>query len=403
MNEPQKPTPHTKPNTRRLALLGIVVIVVAAVVVVEGLYSRSQNTDTLAKVAAQAAIPPVRVVHPVPPDKGTQIELPGTIQAYYAAPIYARVPGYLKAWYTDIGARVKQGQVLGIIDTPDLDRELDQAVADLAAAKAKARLAQLTAARWKALESSQSVSRQTVDEKLGDADAKQADVEAAQAKVTRLETMQDFKKLLAPFDGIVTARLTDVGKLIVAGGAQGQELFEVSDVHEMRVYVRVPQAYAAMLKPGVKANLVLPQYPGRPFPATLVTTSGAVAETSRTVLVELMAENTDNLLPPGSFAMVDFALPPNAHVLLLPASALIFSEHGMQVAVLTKDNHVSLRKVELGRELGINVEVLSGVTTEDAIVDAPPETLADGDPVSLTEAAVPAPALADNSTPAARH
>ena len=395
--------PRKKPNTRRLALLGIIVVVVAAVVVAEGLYSRSQNTARLAKVAAQAAIPPVRIVHPVPPEKGTRIELPGTIQAYYAAPIYARVPGYLKVWYTDIGARVKQGQVLGVIDTPDLDRELDQAVADLAAAKAKARLAQLTAARWKALESSQSVSQQTVDEKLGDADAKQADVEAAQAKVTRLETMQDFKKLVAPFDGIVTARLTDVGKLIVAGGAQGQELFEVSDVHEMRVYVRVPQAYAALLKPGVKANLVLPQYPNRTFPATLVTTSGAIAETSRTVLVELMAENPDNLLPPGSFAMVDFELPPNAHVLMLPASALIFGEKGMQVAVLTKDNHVSLRKVELGRELGIDVEILSGVTTSDAIVDAPPETLADGDPVSLTEAAAPASALADNSRSAPRH
>ncbi len=375
--------PHGhKPRPRILLATGLIVVVGLGAVATYGLLDRAKAREDLVHVAARAAIPVVDVIRPAPDAKDRIITLPGTIQAWYSAPIFARVPGYLKIWNDDIGARVKQGQVLAVIDTPDLDRELDQAKADLVAAESRDQLAELTAARWKHLLKSQAVSQQTVDEKGGDADAKRADVRAAEAHVKRLEAMEAFKNLVAPFDGVVTARQTDIGDLIPAGGT-GKALFQVSDIHQMRVYVRVPQAYSAVLKPGLQATLSVPQYPGRLFPVTLETTSFSIAEDSRTVLVELLAPNPDDVLLPGTFAEVNFHLPPDPSVLRLPATALIFNQDGMQVATISADGKTVMKPVDIGEDVGTSVAVVAGLAAADRVIDSPPETLINGETVRV--------------------
>jgi RND family efflux transporter MFP subunit len=402
MNVSEGDEKRPKPRPRSLAVVGVSVLVVAGVVVAYDLQTRARASDRLVQVAAEQAVPTVAVVQPSRDSQDQEVVLPGTIQAYYNAPIYARVPGYLKVWNDDIGAKVKKGQVLATIDTPDLDRELDQAKADLGSAAAEERLAQLTAKRWKSLLGSQSVSQQTVDEKLGDAEAKQANVQAAQAKVDQLEAMEAFKQIVAPFDGVVTARQTDVGDLIVAGGAQGKELFQVSDIEKMRIYVQVPQAYSGMLTPGLTATMALPQYPGRSFKARLVTTSGSVAEASLTVLAELQTDNPGDLLTPGNFTEVHFKLPERQDVLRLPATALIFGMHGTEVATLAGKDQVTFKPVEIGSDLGTEVEVVGGLSPSDRVIDSPPETLVSGETVRLASDGAgtnpnPNPTVAENS------
>ena len=314
---------------------------------VTGIMSRNHDEAKLTKWTQAQAIPTVNVVTPERGTKNQELILPGDVEAYYEAPIYARVPGYLKMWYKDIGAHVKAGQELAVIDTPDLDQQLEQAKSDLASVQANAKLADLTAKRWKALLSSQSVSQQTVDEKVGDAAAKNALVAAAQANVDRLQALESFKHITAPFDGVVTARETDIGALINAGSGSGSgaELFKVADIHQMRVYVRVPQAYASQLRPGMVADLKLAQYPHEVFKAKLDTTSNAISKQSRTVLVELMADNMDGKLWPGTFAEVHFQLPPDPDIYHIPTSALVFREHGLQVATVGDDDKVRLKSI----------------------------------------------------------
>jgi RND family efflux transporter MFP subunit len=379
--------PNVRGRARRVVLTAAVVLLAALAVVAYGIMERRHHEASLVKETDAAAVPTVAVAEP---ERGTgprDLVLPGDVEAYFDAPIYARVSGYLKKWSYDIGAHVKKGDALATIETPELDEQLDEAKGELAVAQANLALAQVTAKRWKALVATNSVSQQSVDEKQSNALAQDSAVAAQKAHVQRLLAMQGFKTLAAPFDGVVTARNTDIGALINQGSSNSAPpLFKVADTHEMRVYVRVPQSYASQLQPGLKATLSEPQYPGVTFPATLATTSNAVALESRTVLVELIAPNPDGKLWPGTYAEVSFHLGNDASVLKVPASALIFREHGAQLAILGPNDTIQLKNVTIGRNLGTHIEILSGIGPDDKVVTAPPDTLQDGEVVQVASA-----------------
>ena len=370
----------------RLRHYGWSALAIAVVIAVMGIFNRSRSETQLTQWTREQAIPEVAVVTPQRGVGGQELVLPGQVEANYEAPIHARVSGYLKMWYEDIGAHVKAGQLLAEIDTPDLDQQLLQAKASLASAKADAELAQLTAKRWKASIVANAVSQQTIDEKVGDATARQAQADAAAANVQRLNVLESFKRVVAPFDGIVTARKTDIGALINASGESGPELFSVADLHKIRVYVRVPQAFSSMLTPGMTAMLKLPQFPDQPFEAKLDTTSNAIDHDSRTVLAEFLTDNPNGKLWPGTYAETHLQLPANPTMLHVPTSALLFRQDGMMVAAVGKDDKVELRSVTLGRDLGTQVEVLSGVAAADRIIDIPPDSIATGDKVRVQTA-----------------
>jgi RND family efflux transporter MFP subunit len=306
--------------------------------------------------------------------------------------LYARVNGYVKSWNKDIGAQVKAGEVLATIDAPDLDQQLAQARATLASAKANYDIAVITANRNDTLVKKQAVAQQLADQTRADADAKKAIMDADAANVGQLEAMQTFKQIVAPFDGIVTARNIDIGMLINSGSA-GQPLLEVSDLHRVRIYVHVPQAYVAQVVPGLKSTFEMPQYPGQQFDATVVTMSNAFDLTSRSMLVELQADNTEGKLFPGAYSKVHFQLPTDPNVVRVPATALVPANQGAQVAILDKDNTVMLKPVKLGRDFGDNVEVIAGLDPQDRVIDSPLETLQSGDTVQL--ASTPAVPLAE--------
>ncbi len=383
---------------RRLGVVAVAVLLLAIAAAVWGIYSRRHSDSELATLARQQAVPTVSVAHPNRDDAPRKLVLPGDVQAFYEASIYARVSGYLQGWSQDIGARVRAGQVLATIDTPDLDQEMAQAQADLATAQAQSAFADLTAKRWHALLASNSVSVQSADEKAGDATARHAEVNAQKAHVDRLRALESFKRITAPFNGVVTARNTDVGALITGGSSAAVPLFKVADMHEMRVYVRVPQAYASELTPGMQATLTEPQYAGRTFPAKLVTTSQSVAAESRTVLVELMAPNPDGKLWAGTFAEVRFDVPGDAAVLTVPSSALVFRAHGAQLATVGRDNRVTLKNVTIGRNLGTEIEIEDGITQADRVVTTPLDTIEDGETVNVAEQ--PGPAAPASPSPA---
>jgi membrane fusion protein, multidrug efflux system len=377
------------PSPRRLLLVGAAALVVAGAVAATGIISRANGHQELRQWTAQQAMPTVALAKLEHGNQAQSLVLPGNIQPYYKALIYARVSGYLKTWDQDIGAHVKAGQLLALVDTPDLDQQLDQAKADLATAAANEQLAALTAKRWNGLVASQAVSRQSADEKTGDAAAKKAIVDATQANVRRLEALESFKRIVAPFDGVVTARNTDVGALINAGSGAGQALFEVSDLHKVRIYVQIPQAFAAELQPGMKTTFEMPQSPGQQFEARLVTTSNAMEVNSRTMLVELQADNSNGKLFAGTYCQVHFHLSSDPNVVRVPATALVPVDHGMQVAVLGDGDKVALKTVHLGRDLGDSVEVVAGISPSDRVIDSPPETLRSGDTVRLAATTAP--------------
>ncbi len=368
---------------RRLRLVAICAVIVALAVAAFGILGRHKDDADLKRWTEDQAVPSVAVISPQRGVGGQELVLPGDIEANFQAPIYARISGYVKMWYQDIGAHVKAGQLLAEIDTPDLDQQLMQVKADLAVAKSNAALAELTAKRWKALLVSNSVSQQATDEKAGNAEALKAQAEAASANLQRVEALENFKRIVAPFDGIVTARKTDIGALITAGGGTGPELFSVADLHQMRVYVRLPQALSAVLKPGMLTILKLPQYPDQSFTAKLATTSNAVNPDSRTVLAEFIADNANGKLWPGTFAEAHIQLPASPTVLHLPTSALLFRQHGLEVATVDEQGKVTLKPVTLGRDLGTQVEVASGVGPADRVIDDPLDSIADGDIVKV--------------------
>jgi RND family efflux transporter MFP subunit len=390
--------PVKTPSRRRLLLIALLALTIAGGTATYGIIQRGDSAAQVQQWTDAQAIPTVALANVQRGVGERKLTLPGTIQAYYKAKIYARVSGYLKSWQADIGTHVKAGQVLASIDSPDLDQQYAQAKADLATATANAQLASVTAQRWNQLVKSQWVSQQAADDKNGSAAATKATMDAAKANVERLEAMESFKSIVAPFDGTVTARNTDIGALINAGNA-GQELFEVSDLHRVRIYVQVPQALSADLHPGLKATLEMPQYPGQQFDATLVTTSNQMNANSRSMLVELQADNAAGKFSTGAYCQVQFQLPSDPNMVRVPATALVSSDQGTQVAVLGDGNKVVLKSVQLGRDFGDRVEVKDGLLPTDQVIDSPPETLQTGDQVELaTTTPSEKEAVADSSS-----
>ncbi len=347
-----------------------------------GIVSRQIGASRLAQWTEAQAVPTVELAQ-IKQGSGDQtLALPGEIRAFTEAQIRARVNGYVKEWKHDIGDKVKAGELLATIDAPELEQQLEQAKGELARAEAHAQLARLTSKRWAALRASTAVSQQSVDEKGGDVNAKLADVAAARANVERLKAMMNFTDITAPFAGVVTARKIDVGVLVSATNAQ--ELFDVADIHQVRIYVRAPQAFAPRLRPGMTATLALPQYPGRTFAAKVIGTSNAIAERSRTLLVQLLAENPDGALLPGSYTEARFVLPKDQNAVRIPASALLFRDNGLQVATVTPDEKVLLKRISVDRDLGTEVEVLSGISSSEKIINNPSDSIRDGDLVQMT-------------------
>ncbi|CAN7628574.1 efflux RND transporter periplasmic adaptor subunit [Caballeronia sp. LjRoot31] len=372
---------------RRLVVIGVVGIAVALIVVAAGVTLRAVDARNLKTWTSAQTVPTVTVIHPVSSANGPTLDLPSHLEAYSRAPIFARVSGYLKSWNVDIGAPVKAGQLLAVIESPELDQQLLQARADLASTQANAALAGTTAKRWQALLGTDSVAQQEVDERTGDYTAKKAAVAAAQANVDRLLATKGFERILAPFDGVVTARDTDVGALINAGsGGIGQELFTVSDVKQLRVYVQVPQSYAPDVRSGTTATLSVPEYPGQRFTARVVASADSVNSTSGTTLVQLLVDNTAGKLLPGGFASLQFKLPVQANAVRVPASALVFDARGLMVATLGENGQVVFKKVTINRDFGDSVEIGSGLIAADRVIDTPPDGLVDGDHVQVASA-----------------
>jgi RND family efflux transporter MFP subunit len=370
-------------SRRRLLISAIVAVAAVVLVVGGGIGTRAANSRHLRQVTDTQADPVVTVMQTEHGSSSYPMELPGRLQPYSRAPIYARVSGYLKNWQVDIGSPVHSGQLLAEIDTPDLDQQLYQGKADLLTAQANATLAKTTAVRWQLLLKTHSVSVQDVDVRNSDLAAKQAIVKAAAANVERLQVLEGFKKIVAPFNGLVTARNTDVGDLINVGGGTGAELFILSDTHKLRLYVNVPQNYAARITPGRQAQLTVPERPGRTFTASVEASAQSVDPASGSTLVQLAVNNEDGQLFPGAFANVHFDVPLASANLRVPASALIFDHDGLRVATLGQDNRVVFKPIKVARDLGDVIEISAGLTLEDRIIDSPPDGIGTGDRVRI--------------------
>jgi len=373
---------------RRLKLAAVIGGAAAAALVGWGVFARARDVSQMQAWADDHATPTVRVVNPQGSAGPEGLELPGELQAYNDAPIYARVPGYLKSWNEDIGAKVKAGQLLAVIDAPELDQQLAEAQANLATAQANLKLAKVTADRFSDLASDDAVSKQDADDKTGALAARTAAVQAAQADVQRLQALEGFKRIVAPFDGVVTQRNANIGALVNAGSgaSAASALFNVADVHKLRVYAQVPQSDSAAIHAGMAASLTLPQYPDRTFAAQVVSDAGAVSAQTGSLLVELQVANEDGALKPGDYAQVRFALPQGGNIVRVPASALIFRRRGLQIATVGADHHAHLRLVSIARDLGGQVELNGGVGLGDRVIDTPPDSLEDGDAVRVAPA-----------------
>jgi RND family efflux transporter MFP subunit len=373
----------------RKVILGLaLVLFVAGVVIYRGISTRVRAANQVKADTRDLAVPFVSVAPPKRAAPQTEIILPGNIQAFIEAPIYARTTGYLKRWYVDIGGRVKNGQLLAEIETPELDQQLQQARADLATAKANYELAQTTAARYEFLLKSDSVSKQDVDNAVGDEHAKKAMVDSATDNVKRLEQLQSFEKVYAPFEGVLTARETDIGQLIAPGGGSGgsggstKELFRVASINPLRVYVNVPQIDSPSAVPGVQAYLTMPQYPGRRFPGTIVRNAKAIDQASRTLLTEVDVANPTGEILPGAYAEVHLKLPATASTVIIPVTCLIFRSQGLRVAVV-RQGRAAMLPITLGRDFGTEVEVVSGLDGSETVITNPPDSLVDGEEVRI--------------------
>jgi RND family efflux transporter MFP subunit len=386
-----------KRQPRRPRLLSVSAVALVMAVAVEGIWYRQSQENAVAAWTDAAAIPTVDVVHPSKGPLEQQVVLPGEIHAWYEAPTYARVNGYLKNWYFDFGAQVKKGQVLADIDTPEIDAQLAAAKAKLKAAQAtvkardaEAQFAKTTYERWRdsprgvVSVQEQEAKQAEYENNTARLDVAKAAMAVAEADVDRLESLEDFKQVIAPFDGVVTARETDIGALINAGSdGTARELFSVADIHKVRVYVKVPQRLTANVHRGLTAELRLPQYPGKVFTAKATTTSRSVNTSSRTLLVELEADNPDGLLQPGTYVEAQLNLPSDPNTLLIPSSAILFRQHGLEAAVVGDDDKVTLKRISLGRNRGSQVEVTDGLTPSDRVVDSPPDSLGSDDIVRI--------------------
>jgi RND family efflux transporter MFP subunit len=402
----QETASQSRQQGRTLRIAGIVALVIAVAAAATGLLVRWRHEAAVKQWTVTEAVPVISFVLPRPDAKASRLILPGDIQAWFDAPIYARVNGFLQQWYFDYGAHVKAGQLLAEIEAPDLDASFAAAKARLVNSKAVVNVreaelafAKTTYDRWRNSPKGV-VSVQETTAKKGDFDsatarlnASLADVNVAQSEVDRLAALEGFKRVIAPFDGVVTERNTDVGALINAGsgvgGGSGPALFRVADVHKMRTFVQVPQMMSADIREGQRANLHLPQFPDKSFEATVATTAQAINQSARTLLVELHADNPNGVLQPGSYTEVHFDLPPDPNVLSLPTSTLIFRQNGLEVAVIGQDDRIAVKKISIGRNLGSRVEVLSGLTPSDHVVVSPPDSLAAGELVRIASEAAP--------------
>jgi len=377
------PTEQRPQSRRGLGIFGMLAGVVLIVVVITGIRSREEASAKLRQWTDDQAVPTVAVTLPDAKVGNPTIDLPGRLEAYYRAPIFARVSGYLKSWSVDIGARVKAGQVIAEIEAPDLDQQLLQARADLASQEASAKLSEATLNRRKTLIASNFVSMQEIDERTADLSNKKAAVKAGQANVERLEALAGYKQIAAPFDGVVTSRDTDVGALINAGGGSGPAMFTISDISKLRVYVNVPQNYVPAIKIGAKAVITVPEYPNRTFQATVEASSQAVEVSSGTTRMQLGLDNSKGELMPGGYAGVKLSLQRDTTPLQIPSSALIFNQSGLRVATVGADDKVLFKTVTIARDLGRTIELASGLAPEDRVITAPPDGLADGDQVRV--------------------
>jgi RND family efflux transporter MFP subunit len=363
---------------RRLKAIGFIALCVAAGVVALGLTGRGRANQNLAQWTDAQAVPTVSVVSLSDASRNNALVLPGNVQAFYAAPVYARVTGYLRHWYTDIGAVVKSGQTLADIDTPDLDQQVVAAQGSLSVAIANQKVADVTAKRYQILFAENALSAEAKDQAVGALDADIAATEAARGNLGQLVAEQAFKKIVAPFDGIVTSRSTDVGALIVVGTPTDVPLFTVSDEHRLRIYVSVPQNYSALVQPGMAATFAVPQYPDRTFTATLAATSDAVNIQNGTLLCQFQIDNPDHALKPGDYAQVRFVIPSRANTFAVPASALVFRDGGMSVATVGSGSRIAMKRITIGRDRGSFVEVSAGLSRDDRVVNNPPDSLENG-------------------------
>jgi len=385
VREPQTERDATPQNrSSRSWIVALVASLIVAAVVISGIVPRVKARATLRAETNQLAVPTVIVVQPKRSSPGQDIVLPANVQAFKDAPIYARTNGYLKRWYADIGAHVKAAQLLAEIDTPEVDQQLHQARADLTTAEANVHLSEITANRYQGLLRSDSVSQQDADNAAGDYAAKKAIVQSAQANVRRLEDLQSFQRIYAPFEGIITARNTDIGQLIDSGSSGGpkSELFHIAAPGKLRVYVNVPQVYSRVAKPGLKADLTLAEFPGRRFAGNLVRSADAIDPASRTLLVEIEVNNPTGELWAGAYAEVHLKLPGDGSTFTIPVNTLLFRSEGLRVASV-KDGKISLIPLTLGRDFGSDVEVLTGLNGDESLVVNPPDSIVSGQSVRL--------------------
>jgi len=385
--EPTDPGERQR-SPRPALLLGLALVTgILGLGIYSGVRTRSAADATLKRTTADAAVPVVSVISPTASAPTREILLPGTTQAFTDAPIFARTNGYVKRWYFDIGAHVKAGQLLAEIETPEVDQQLQQARADLETARANLRQAQITADRWRALLESDSVSKQETDVAVSALSAMKATVDSNTANVGRLEQLQAFEKIFAPFDGVITARNVDIGVLVNAGSTStsGRELFHMTAIHTLRVFVAVPEVYSRAARPGSPATLTLDEFPGQSFQGTLVRTANAIDLASRTLLVEVDVDNPRGELLPGAYVFVHLKLPRQIATVTVPASTLLFRAEGLQVGVV-RDGRAQLVPVTIGRDDGTIVEISAGLQPTDQVIVAPSDSLTSGTPVRVVSA-----------------
>jgi RND family efflux transporter MFP subunit len=385
--ERMKP-PGSKPSSPWLLFGLAATVLVLGFVIYSGIHERAQAESSLGASTERAAVPTVNVVEPSSAGLSQEIVLPGNTQAFNDTPIYARTSGYLKHWYVDIGAHVKQGQLLADIDTPEVDQQLEQARADLKNAQANEQLAQITAARWQNLLKTNSVSKQETDQAVSDLNARQASVDSMAANVHRLEQLQSFEKVYAPFAGVITARNTDIGALINAGaGGVPQELFHMAAVNKLRVYVPVPEVDSLAAQTGAKATLTLDEFPGETFEGMIVRDSDSIDSATRTLNVEVDVNNAQGRIKTGAYAFVHLKLPQSTRAsaasLTIPANTLLFRSEGLRVGVV-RNGHAELTPIKIGRDFGATVEVVAGLQPTDQVIVNPSDSLTSGSPVRVS-------------------
>jgi RND family efflux transporter MFP subunit len=378
-----------KRSRKAWLVLAIAVIAVAALLV-SGIWSRVRASATLRAETAQAALPAVSVVSPKQTSPADEIILPGNVQPFITSPIYSRTNGYLKKWYFDIGAHVKQGQLLATIETPEVDQQLQQARSNLLTAQANLELASITKTRYQGLLKSNAVAQQDVDNAVGTYNANAAVVEADKAAVEQYSALVSFEKIYAPFDGVITARNTDIGDLINSGSSTGlkTDLFHISQPGKLRVYVNVPEEYSQGIKTGMTADLSLAEFPGRKFQGKLVRTAEDINVTTRTLLIEIDVDNPTGTLLTGSYAEVHLAVPTQASTFLIPTNTLIFRSEGLRVGIV-KNGKVALTPVTPGHDFGNEMEIVSGLKLDDQIIVNPPDSIVHGQAVQIVQATLP--------------